>query len=176
LAFGFRVGEGEKTLGREKVIFRFYKRMHWVVCKTQEEEIEREFLSKLERGKRAKRGHISQETLGTNPKRIFVLWVLNFLLLERPYCTDPYSPYNRLGGHKIEAACCTDFEAAISVFSVGEEGSFVVVRTTDILAQISRCWKGKIRTAVRIFWAQKSRQILGQFWCCEVFFSWLEIV
>jgi hypothetical protein len=53
LAFGFRVGEGEKTLEREKVIFRFYKRMHWVVCKTQEEDTEREFLSKLERGKRA---------------------------------------------------------------------------------------------------------------------------
>jgi hypothetical protein len=61
--------EGEKTLGREKVIFRFYKRMHWVVCKTQEEEIEREFLNKLERGKRATKmthfpreiGHKSQE-------------------------------------------------------------------------------------------------------------------
>jgi hypothetical protein len=47
---------------------------------------------------------------------------------------------------------------------------------TNILAQISRWWKGKIRTIVWIFWAQKSRQILGQFWCCEVFFSWLEIV
>jgi hypothetical protein len=31
--------------------FSDYKRMHWVVCKTHEEEIERDFLSKLERGK-----------------------------------------------------------------------------------------------------------------------------
>jgi hypothetical protein len=69
-----------------------------------------------------------------------------------------------------------DFKEAISVFFVGEEGNFFAIRTTDILAQISRCWKGKIRTPVRIFWAQKSRQILGQFWCCEVFFSWLEIL
>jgi hypothetical protein len=36
--------------------------MHWVVCKTQEEEIEREFPSKLERGKRAeKRAHFPRE-------------------------------------------------------------------------------------------------------------------
>jgi hypothetical protein len=34
-----RVGEGGKTLGREKVIFRFYKRMHWVVCKTLREGV-----------------------------------------------------------------------------------------------------------------------------------------
>jgi len=47
------VEEGEKTFGREKVIFKFYKRMHLAVCKTQDDEIEREFRSKLERGKRA---------------------------------------------------------------------------------------------------------------------------
>jgi hypothetical protein len=101
LAFGFRVGEGEKTLGREKVIFGFYKRMHWVVCKTQEEEIERGFLSKLERGKRTtKRAHFPRDLGHKSQGGFFVLLVLNFLLLERSYCTDPYSPYNMLGGHK----------------------------------------------------------------------------
>ena len=44
--------------------------MHWVVCKTQE-EIEREFFTRLERGKLGQqRGHISQEKVGTNPKDI----------------------------------------------------------------------------------------------------------
>jgi hypothetical protein len=43
--------------------------MHWLVCKTQEEEIEREFSSRLERGKSGQhRGHISQDKVGTNPK------------------------------------------------------------------------------------------------------------
>jgi hypothetical protein len=43
--------------------------MHWVVCKTQEKEIEREFSSRLERGKLGQqRGHISEEKVGTNPK------------------------------------------------------------------------------------------------------------
>jgi hypothetical protein len=46
-----------------------------------------------------------------------------------------------------------DFEASISMFSVGEGGSYVVFRTTDILAWILRCWKGKIHTAVWILWA-----------------------
>jgi hypothetical protein len=39
---------------------------------------------------------------------------------------------------EIEATCCTDFEAAISMFSVGEEGSYDVVLTTYILAHILR--------------------------------------
>jgi hypothetical protein len=54
LAFGFRVGEGEKTLWRENVIFRFIR-----------ECIEKGFMSKLGRGKRAcfprVFGHKSQE-------------------------------------------------------------------------------------------------------------------
>jgi hypothetical protein len=74
LAFGFRVGEGEKTLGRENVIFRFYKRMHWVVCKTQQEEIEREFLSKLERGRRAaKMTHFTRDIGHKSQGGFFVL-------------------------------------------------------------------------------------------------------
>jgi hypothetical protein len=38
LVFVFRVGEGEKTLGGGNGIFKFYKRMHWIVCKTLREE------------------------------------------------------------------------------------------------------------------------------------------
>ena len=61
--------------------FHIYKRMHWVVCKTQEEEIEREFLSRLEREKIGQhRGHISQDKVGTNPKGNF-LCVCQYILL-----------------------------------------------------------------------------------------------
>jgi hypothetical protein len=53
-------------------------------------------MSKLERGKRAhfskELGHISQEEFS-------FCECYNFLLLERPYCTDRYSPYNKLGGY-----------------------------------------------------------------------------
>jgi hypothetical protein len=61
-------------------------------------------MSNLEREKRAaKRAHF-QRDFGYKSQGIFyVLWELNFLLLERPYCMDlcsSYNPYNRLGGHE----------------------------------------------------------------------------
>jgi hypothetical protein len=44
-----------------------------------------------------------------------------------------------------------------------------------ILALISRCFgKGKLYNVQT--WHGNRGNILGQFWCCEVFFSWLEIV
>jgi hypothetical protein len=58
---------------------------------------------------------------------------------------------------QIKAACCMDFESAILVFSVREEGSSIVVDTKYILEQILRCWKGKICTVVWIFFAWKLR-------------------
>jgi hypothetical protein len=92
--------------------------MHWVVCKTQEEEIEREFPSKLERGMRAaKRAHFSRDFGHKSQGGFYVLWVLNFMLLERPYCADPYSPYNMLGGHENRGNLLHGFQGShFSVF------------------------------------------------------------
>jgi hypothetical protein len=46
----------------------FYKRMHWEVCKTSEEQCERDFLGELGEESEKKGGKFSQESLGTNPK------------------------------------------------------------------------------------------------------------
>jgi hypothetical protein len=56
--------------------------MHWVVCKTSEEECERDFLGELGEESEKQGGHISQESLGTNPKGgISILSAASFYLL-----------------------------------------------------------------------------------------------
>ena len=55
------------------------------------------------------------------------------------------------------------------MFYVGEEGSFVVVCIVVNWHIFRGAGRGKIRTIVRIFWTQKSRQKFGTVGCCKLF-------
>jgi hypothetical protein len=69
----------------------------------------------------------------------------------------------------FEAACCTQIEAAFQCFLLVKREFFVVVRTTVIWHRFRGVVRGKIRTTVQIFWAQKSRQKFGTVGCCKLF-------
>jgi hypothetical protein len=67
--------EGERS-------FLNYKRIHWVVCKTQEKKRLRDFRESFEKERKGQQvGCISQGILGTFPKYIFCVKLLSYLML-----------------------------------------------------------------------------------------------
>jgi hypothetical protein len=82
-------------------------------------------------------GTFPKEKEGTNPKKFFLcFWAELFFCCGRPYCTDPYSPYNFIQlygfGTEIEAVLGTIFKVDFRILFV-VSGPYGTVRTTD-------CW------------------------------------
>jgi hypothetical protein len=119
--------------------------MHWVVCKTQEEEIEREFSSRLERGKLGQhRGHISQDKVGTNPKGAFCFIAeLFFLLLEAVLYGSVQSVQQEEEGTKIEAVLA-QFSRQISRVLLVVVGPYRTVCTTDCCTIFEVQFSGRV--------------------------------
>jgi hypothetical protein len=82
LAFGFRVGEGEKTLWREKVIFRFIKNALGSVQDTLREGEREIFEESLERKVRSKLAHFPRDLGCKSQGVIFCFEVLLYYFVE----------------------------------------------------------------------------------------------
>jgi hypothetical protein len=86
----------------------------------------------------------------------------------RPYCTDPYSPYNKERGHDFRGSLLAWKSRLFECFLVAV-GPYCSGRTTyyghiflGIVFEVGH-------TVVRIWHDFQGRICGGQFWCCEVF-------
>jgi hypothetical protein len=117
--------EGERS-------FSNYKRMHWVLCKTQwEEEIER-FMRELWGGEeRAARWVHFPREIGRISQGDFLCEVAKFYCCcWRSYYTDPYSPYNKEEGTIFEVVCGHKIRGRLKCFLLLKR-SYSSFHTTD---------------------------------------------
>jgi hypothetical protein len=114
-----------------KCHFQIYKRMHWVVCKTHREEIEKDFRVGL-------REEIYSSIVGTFPKKkwaqiptkIFVSLLGRFFLLWEVVLYGSIQSVQVRVGTKIEVVFGTFFEADFKLL-VDVSGPYGTIRTTD---------------------------------------------
>jgi hypothetical protein len=69
---------------------------------------------------------------------------------------------------QIEAACCMDFEAAFSVFSVDEEGSFLLLLVGTDFEVLKRA---NPYSSTDFLGTEIEAEFWDSFGCCKVFFS-----
>ena len=120
---------------REKYIYMLRD-----VRKTHQRRQEEKLRDCLREESEHQEGHDSQESQGTNPKEAFsVLICSSVICWNRPYCMDPYRPYNNILKARKPRQDWAQFSRQPLKNFLKEDGRTEDKVQLHVVARISRC-------------------------------------